>query len=239
MFTKFHTARLKWCLLLPLLAGCSQKSSSMYETLNLAFFGQVDAHVSTQYVDSLPWASIYAQIDGQPRAFMVLGFAEPGYSIQKVGTQGSRLTQLKWLSAQNEMLVTEEGRLIKTHGLQIGNLTGSYSVEPDPIALGLHLSDTPREWSRTIDWMPGNHFGYRVDSVFHHAGVQTLWINDKAVETLYVTEHVNVPLLDLSYENHFWLSPVSGQVISSKQTIAPGLPQLEVTNLKPFNGVVQ
>ncbi|OEE59728.1 lipoprotein YmcC precursor [Enterovibrio norvegicus] len=213
-----------FALTLPL-SGCSQKSTALYDTFSVAAFGPQDIEKSADDINALPWASIYAKLDGDAQAFMVLGFAEPRHSVY----------QLKWLSANNEMVVTESGRLMKTVGLQNGNLLNSESNAIDPLQLGLHKDSTPTSWARSIDWQPGNHFGVTLTSSFAHKGIQTLIINEKPVETLYVVETVNVPELDIQFENEFWVSPQSGRVLSSKQAIAPTLPSIDITVLKPFS----
>ncbi|MEI8611092.1 YjbF family lipoprotein [Enterovibrio sp. Hal110] len=213
-----------FALTLPL-SGCSQKSTALYDTFSVAAFGPQDIEKSADDINTLPWASIYAKLDDDAQAFMVLGFAEQRNSVY----------QLKWLSANNEMVVTESGRLMKTVGLQNGNLLNSESDAIDPLQLGLHKDSTPTTWSRTIDWQPGNHFGVTLTSSFAHKGIQTLIINEKPVETLYVVETVDAPELDIQFENEFWVSPQSGRVLSSKQAIAPTLPSIDITVLKPFS----
>ncbi|MEZ8131813.1 YjbF family lipoprotein [Enterovibrio norvegicus] len=226
-----------FALTLPL-SGCSQKSTALYDTFSVAAFGPQDIEKSADDIHALPWASIYAKLDGDAQAFMVLGFAEKRAVLTEDAPQvanTSPIYQLKWLSANNEMVVTESGRLMKTVGLQNGNLLNSESDATDPLQLGLHKDSTPTSWSRTIDWRPGNHFGVTLTSSFANKGIQTLIINEKPVETLYFVETVDAPELDIQFENEFWVSPQSGRVLSSKQAIAPTLPSIDITVLKPFS----
>ncbi|WP_051563832.1 YjbF family lipoprotein [Enterovibrio calviensis] len=224
-------------LALPL-SGCSQKSTALSDTFSVAAFGPQDIEKSVEDIEALPWASIYAKLDGDAQAFMVLGFAEKRALLTEdtdLKADASAIYQLKWLSANNEMVVTESGRLMKTVGLQNGNLLNSESDAIDPLRLGLHKESTPTFWARTIDWQPGNHFGYTLTSSFENKGIQTLVINEKPIEALYFVETVDVPKLDIQYKNEFWISSQSGRVLSSKQVIAPTLPSIEITILKPFS----
>ncbi|USH03277.1 YjbF family lipoprotein [Grimontia kaedaensis] len=215
------------------LSGCSQRFQDVQDTMSLALFGHDDVVISADKVNDLPYASLYAKTEKSGQAFMVLGYANPSMSNLAEPTQGF---QLKWLSANNEMLVTEYGRIVKTVNLHGGNLSASYSHQADPLALGLLKSATPQVWKRKVDWQPGNHVGYTLESRFQLQGEHTLLINEKPVSTLHFIEYVRAPQLDISFENEFWLKPDSGKVVASIQTPAPGMPSIELTLLKPFSG---
>ncbi|PSW03849.1 YjbF family lipoprotein [Photobacterium lipolyticum] len=236
------------------LTGCSQKFNDVNDTVQLALFGENDTQISADDVEQLPYASIYAQIDDGPRAFMVLAFAEAPFEItpsliskeqtskekaaQKMAFQGTTaqpVTELKWLSADHGMLVTASGRLVKTHNLPMGNLVASQSQEPDPVALGLHLPSTPRTWQRTLDWQPGYHLGYTLNSQFEQVASEVVMNNEKPVEVLHFVEKVSVNSLDIRYQNDFWVHPTTGKVLQSRQKIAPDLPYVEISLLKPYS----
>ncbi|MEZ8028835.1 YjbF family lipoprotein [Enterovibrio norvegicus] len=218
------------------LSGCSQKFQDVQDTMSLALFGIDDVVVSADTVNDLPYASLYAKTDNGGQAFMVLGYANPSMSNLADPTHHF---QLKWLSATGEMLVTEHGRIVKTINLLGGNLSASYSHQADPLALGLLKSATPHVWTRKVDWQPGYHAGYALESRFQLQGENTLMVNEKPVSTVHVIEYVRAPQLDVAFENEFWLHPKTGHVIASIQTPAPGMPRIELTVLKPFSGVSQ
>ncbi|MGF1761302.1 YjbF family lipoprotein [Photobacterium sagamiensis] len=254
------TITLLSCLILAMgLTGCSQKFNDVNDTVKLALFGENDTNLSTYDVEQLPYASIYARIDNGPRAFMVLAFAEAPFvttpalilrdkaaqkivsqktNSQKTAAQQTALqpvTELKWLSADRGMLVTANGRLVKSHNLPMGNLVAIQSQESDPVALGLHLPSTPRTWQRTLDWQPGYHFGYTLNSQFEQVASEVVINNEKPVEVLHFVETVSVNSLDTSYQNDFWVHPTTGKVLQSRQKIAPDLPYVEITLLKPYS----
>lgn len=218
-------------LALSALVGCSQKFQDVQDTMSLALFGNKDIVIPADKVNALPYASIYAKVDGNAQVFMVLAYAQPAYSALP---DAKSKVQLKWLSANNEMLVTEYGRIVKTVNLLSGNISASYSNQADPLALGLLKANTPTRWKRKVDWQPGLNFGYTITSRFDIQGKNILMINDQPVETLHVIEYASAPELDLQFENDFWLDPISGAVLASSQTPAPGLPKIEITLLKPY-----
>ncbi|PSU29840.1 YjbF family lipoprotein [Photobacterium lutimaris] len=242
----YHRVRSSWSLfaliaftvLVSLTAGCSQNFKDVNDTMSLAFWGEDDASLNAADINQLPYASLYAQIEDGPQAFMVLALAEDKPSLTSNPNDSSTKTeknlQLKWLSSDKGMLVTQAGRLVKTLNLPQGNLVAVESDFTDPLALGLHLSDTPTVWQYTLDWQPGYHYGYQALSQFEPQGKQVVTVNEQPVDVLYFVETVSVEKLNIAYQNEYWLSPNNGQVIKSRQKPAPNLPYIELTILKPF-----
>ncbi|NAW63932.1 YjbF family lipoprotein [Photobacterium halotolerans] len=220
-------------LLSLLLSGCSQKFQNVSDTFRLAVRGDDDTVKSSAWIEQLPYASMYARIGDGPQAFMVLALAEPA-AVLTSSKATEPTMQLKWLAADKGMLVTEHGRLVKTLNLPLGNLVQVTAETPDPVALGLQLPTTPTTWTRRIDWQPGYHFGYQLTSRFEDKGLVTIKINNITQSARYFIETVDVPSLDLQFDNAFWIEPASGQVLKSRQLIAPGLPEVETQLLKAY-----
>ncbi|PIW61870.1 YjbF family lipoprotein [Shewanella sp. CG12_big_fil_rev_8_21_14_0_65_47_15] len=215
------------------MSGCSQRISALNDTIKLAFIGDDDVKLTTEQVKANPYASIYAKLDDMPQAFIALAFAEPQVTLSSIRPTPDTL-ELKWLSADKGMLVTRNGRLVKTHNLLAGNLVAIASTQPDPLLLGLHLSNTPKMWTRTLDWQPNYHFGYIASSQFNFIAEENILINDTPTQALHFSEMVSIAALDIHYQNEFWIKPNNGQVIKSRQKIAPNLPFIDITLLKPF-----
>ena len=215
------------------IAGCSQRISAINDTMKLAFIGESDIKLTTEQIEANPYASIYVKIEDIPQAFVVLALAEPKHTLTTVRPTPETM-ELKWLSADKAMLVTVNGRLVRTHSLLSGNLAAIESSEPDPILLGLHLNSTPKTWTRTLDWQPGYHYGYKLNSQFDFIAEEKILINDTPTQALHYSELVSVEGLNIQYLNEFWLKPDNGHVIKSRQKIAPNLPFIDITLLKPF-----
>ena len=233
---------MQWILLsgmILLLTACSQKFNDVNDTLNLAFWGERDTTLNQSDIDLLPYASIYARVNNGAQAFIVLAFAERPFHTppaqHNTTLNALPLIELKWLSADRAMLVTAEGRIVKTHNLPAGNIVATNGALPDPLSLGLHLPSTPKTWQRTLDWQPGYHFGYTLQSQFKELGHERITLNEKPTEAIHYIEEVTVESLAFSFQNDFWLHPVTGKVLKSRQMLAPGLPYVEITLLKPFS----
>ncbi len=218
---------------LPFLTACSQKITSVQATFSNIFFKPESIYLSDEAIDELPYASLYAQLGNNPRSFMVLGFAEKHLSLP----EHKLIFQLKWLSAEKEMLVTQNGRLVKTVNLHQHDLINTLSNEPDPLALGLHLKTTPKKWKRVIDVAP-NHFGIELNASFDLRGEATIDINDKKITALYVIETVKGLNQPFYYQNQFWLEPSTGRVLKSIEKPTPYTEHLTLTHLKPFTAEV-
>lgn len=220
-----------------LLTACSQKFNNVSDTLSLAFRGEQDTALSQSDIERLPYASIYARVDDGAQAFVVLAFAERPFHSPPATRQNTDYpppVELKWLSADRVMLVTVQGRIIRSHNLPAGNIVATNSDLPDPLSLGLHLPSTPKIWKRTLDWQPGYHFGYTLESQFKKVGPEVILLNEKQTEAIHYVEDVFVESLAFSFQNDFWLHPITGKVLKSRQMLAPGLPYVELTLLKPF-----
>ncbi|RWX56605.1 YjbF family lipoprotein [Photobacterium chitinilyticum] len=222
-------------LISAILSGCSQKFNDVNDTVNLALFGETDTKLTQDEIQNLPYASIYARVADGPQAFMVLALAEPKISLNKHQTPPAQAIRLKWMSSDNGMLVTENGRIVKTLNLPQGNLIDTSSSEPDPLTLGLHLSSTPTSWQRSIDWQPDYHYGYTLRSEFARQKDAVILSNDTPIEALHFTETVTASSLGIEYQNDFWLHPITGKVLKSRQKLAPSLPYVEITLLKPYS----
>ncbi|PSW30368.1 YjbF family lipoprotein [Photobacterium phosphoreum] len=216
-------------------SGCSQKITSINDTVRIAVQGTADIHKSANTIAALPYASTYVRIDNQSQLFMVLALAESATG-ETVTTPSSKTSPplLKWLARDHGMLVTQSGRIVKTVNLAAGNLSTTTSKTVDPLTLGLHLATTPTTWQRHIDWQPGYHNGYQLDSQFVFDQPEVLTINGKSVPVLRFSENVTIKQLDRHYSNTFWIEQRTGKVVKSQQYIAPDLPSVEMTILKPF-----
>lgn len=198
--------------------SCSRQSNSLYQTVKIAATGGKDALLTNEYIQQLPYSSIYVRVDGGPQIFVVQGFYENGIA--------------KWVSADFAMIATHKGRIVKTTDLYGGNLDSVTNLSSDPLALGLHLNSTPKEWCRAVDWSPGYRYNHSLHSFFQKVGSETLTILGVERSTLHFTETVQLLELKQSYQNEFWIDPMSGKVLKSRQHVTPDTPWLELTALK-------
>jgi len=210
-----HIPLLFLCLLLQ---ACTPTQQGISETVKLAFTGQDDITVPDERVQSIPYASMYLRIDNGQRIFVVLGYDEGG--------------QLKWVTQDQAMLTTRNGRIVRTLGLA-DNLVDLNNLQQDPLAKGLSLSNGD-SWTRTMIWTENQQLrsGTAV-SRFVREPDQVLELAGKQVPCRVFREEVSIDALGKSWENLFWLDTSTGQVRQAQQMVGADYIPVETTILKP------
>ena len=137
-----------------------------------------------------------------------------------------------WMSADNAVLVTRNGRVVKTAGFP-ENLKDTNVAGEDPVAAGLHQLVEKVTISRTIDLDKGNNYGLPVDSTFTPLGPRTIAIVDIDFETILVREYNRAQTLNWNFTNYYWVDRFDGFVWKSRQHIARSFAPVEIEILKP------
>ena len=203
-----------------IVAGCGENplGSNLVRAMRFSFIGQPDAPFDRATVNNLPYASIAAKIGKGPRSLLIL----------------SRLERedLLWASADNVIIATRRGRVVRTAGLP-ENLRQTISFTPDPVAEGLHEASGGETYVRFIDLDLENHYGLQVNSRFEVVGPEEITITEIDFDTILVREKNEAGALNWSFENLFWVDPADGFVWKSRQHIARTFPAIEIEALKP------
>jgi len=234
MFSTFSTKNRFIFISLLTITGCSNTFNQVNSMIKESIIGLPSDNIPASQIDQSSFSSIYARIDDAHQVYVLLALAENPQTIPATH-RAKQTTELKWISSDAGMLVTRNGRLLKSVNLFYGNLINISSDQLDPIALGLHLTTTPMHWQSTIDWQPGYHISYQRQSTFTFVADETLVINETPIPLKRFDEHVFIPRLGLEYSNQFWIDATSGTVFKSHQKMAPNLPYIDITLLKPYS----
>ena len=209
-------------LLFAATAGCSQYIKDTGATIKEAYSGLPDTHMTKDEVEALPYASIYARVNDGPRVFMVLAFAETNTDTGN--------TRLKWLSSDGAMIVTENGRVVKTLHLPNYNLlnvtTSKSYYQP---------KTEPDSWKISYDWQPGYHLQQEASVQSSVVGKEFLTSLIWQKNTKKVTEIITPDKNSQSYQNTFWVDE-QGKVVKSIQWAIPEHLMIELEILKPYIG---
>jgi len=210
-----------------LLSGCSQQFQDLNATFNEAMFGGADVSTTAEYIQDLPYASIYAQINDQGKIFMVLAFVGQN---PETGAE-----QLKWMSSDKAMIVTENGRVVQTLLLPYENLSSLATKPINALVPSFDLSTEPKaqRWQATYDWQPDYRFGYGASIVRTYVNQETVQTPLAAIETSKFIEQVSYPALGEKIENEYWVNS-QGKVVKTVQYVGPDMTRLELTLLKPY-----
>ena len=206
-----------------LLSACTQKFNDVNAALDEALFGAEDVALTSDKIAELPYASSFVRINDGAQLFMVLAFAEPN------PTTG--VMQLKWVSSDKAMIVTENGRVVKTLGLAQANLQSiESSTKTAPAFAELLQKQISRNAS--YSWKTTNSYlyHYQADISTSEFISTSLWQK----QTTLVYETVNIKNLDTSFTNRYWVDE-QGDVVKSIQYLGPKLGKIEMTILKPFS----
>jgi Group 4 capsule polysaccharide lipoprotein gfcB, YjbF len=215
---------LKALVLLPI-AACAPSPvlTSALNNARIAVAGFPDAPVTQPQVAALPYASMLAKIGKGPRSLVVLAEQDGD--------------TLRWISADQAVLVTRQGRILQTAGLRAAgqsvDLTGTrFDVGGD------RLGQLPEQLDgavgrRLIDLASRFRHGVPVHSRFAVAGPEQITILDRVIPTVRVVEHNDCPLLKWQFDNTWWIDPQTGFVWQSVQWITPDMPVLETRVTKP------
>lgn len=209
-------ARLLVCVsALMLLTACAGTYRTYADMFRVALTPKKD-HVLT--FGDLAAASndyLYVRYRGLPQAVLGLTYIEN--------------EQFKWVSADNAMLITDQGRIVKTIALE-NDLLFVSNLANDPLKRAI-IPDAA--WIRATDWQSGE-FGLAMQSRFSVSGNEQLQFFNHPIMVTRVVEQVallNKPpfwRFDDAWQNIYWINATNGQVLKSEQQLAPGLPRFEL-----------
>ena len=201
-----------------LLQGCTPGQQSMVDTFSAVVTGDRDITVPDAQIAALPYSTMYLRLNGGQRIFVVLGY---------IGQD-----QSKWLSQDGAMMVTRNGRLMKTVNLHY-NLLNITATTPDPLLQAKSLT-AGTTWQRVIQWTEEGHYrAATLKSRFEPAGSEVLNIAGQAVPCQVWHENVESTAPVRSWRNTFWIDTRTSQVRQSQQMLGAGVFPVEFTTLKP------
>lgn len=215
----------KWkrlLLILPvssLMFGCTQKFNDVSATVQEAYGNYIDVELTPQEIEAVPYASAYLKIGNQKQVFVVLAFAEQNPLTGK--------TQLKWVSSDKAMVVTENGHIVKTVNLQNNNIAGIYGQVPDYTA-----SNT--EYMLSYDWAEQYRYAFPAHITRTYQGKEVVTTPLSSTSADVYRESVEFPSLSESVENFYWVNG-EGQVVKTRQHLGPKMIPIELTILKGYS----
>lgn len=206
-----------------LLTGCTQAFRDNMATAKTAWDANTDAQISSKKIRSIPYASIFLRVNNGPKVFVVAAFADKN--------KANNNTQLKWLSNDNAMIVTEKGRIVKTLGFQKDNLA-DLSINT-PSTGTLSYNTIHKEWNATYDWQPNFRYNFIAQVKQKDLGYETLTTPLWQEKTHHIEETVTFPKLNVSFKNEFWVNE-HNRIVKTIQYLGPNMNKLEITFLKPY-----
>jgi hypothetical protein len=205
-----------------LAAACSSSSSGntnysqFYQILRQsvsASFGKV--RITREQAAAIPYASMGYSLEGENQALLVLGTDSGG--------------QLLWTSSAHVVIVTRDGRIVRTLGLG-HDLSGLTTRNDMAIPAPAAAMREPFSSTRLEDFPELGLYGILVTCRAHLVGRQSIAILGQAIPTFRVDETCNSLKPDWSFTDSFWVDGDSGLVWRSRQHIHPkgGIVETEI-----------
>lgn len=201
------------------LTGCTQRFSDVNATLKSAFIGPEDVTLNQADLSKIPYATSYVRINDGAQVLMVLAFSEvnPETGIE----------QLKWLSSDYVMIVTENGRIVKTLALPFSNLAG---IAP---SIRQHPLTDKGAWAGYYDWQENNHYGYQaVGSTATESDNEDYHSPLFHTNVSLINETITFPQLNQTMTNQYWVDG-NQNVLKTIQYIGPQMNKIEISVVRP------
>ena len=181
-----------------------------FKTVNSLIFGAKNENLTPELIDNIPYAS----------STLTIGSAAPGLIILE-STVGNFDT---WVSADKVFLVIENGRIIRTSGIN-NNLT--YFASP---LKGDLISADSSKFNYYYSYDKPFLVDLKVDVEVRLIGRQFVSLINQEIELTLIEEHISNDYLGWNAVNKFWIDEANF-VWKSEQNISPKLPvfKIEVT----------
>ena len=208
-----------------LVGGCSSSSSGntnysqFYQILRQsvsASFG--NARITREQAAAIPYATMGYSLEGENQALLVLGTDSGG--------------QLLWTSSAHVVIVTRDGRIVRTLGLghDLSGLTTRNNMALPAPAMAMR---EPFSATRLEDFPDLGLYGVVVNCRAHLVGRQSITILGQAISTFRVDEICNSLRPDWSFTDSFWVDGDSGLVWRSRQHVHPQGGMVETEIFRP------
>jgi hypothetical protein len=203
-----------------LLAGCNSTGNSTYSQYYkvvkqsmAATFGNV--RVTREQAAAIPYASIGYSQDGGNQNILVLATDNDGEQL--------------WTSAAHVVLVTRDGRIVRSVGLD-HDLAASSTRDSGGLPAPGAAMQAPFNTTRLRDYPGSGQYGVSLTCRSSVWGRQTIKLLDLAIDTVRVDEACTSATLRWSFVDNYWVDAKSGQVWRTHQHIHPkgGIIETEV-----------
>lgn len=204
-----------------LLVACGSRIDAVSDTIKYAAFGNADITLTKAQIAEKKYPLQYLTLEDQARIVLGLGFDDKG--------------RYKWLSQSQEVLVTQNGRVVQTQGLE-KDLEWVSNLAEDPLAcITKGNQNCATSWSAKVQ--VGNDLNATtevVESHFKKTGQENLQMPDGTkLQTQLWSEKVVLPT-GKTWTNTYWVEIETNRVVKSDQRISTQFPRARLEEVKPY-----
>ena len=206
-------------------AACSSSNSGntsysqFFQVIRQSWTASVGkVRVTREQAAAIPYASLGYTLGGGNQGLLVLATDSGG--------------DLLWTSAAHVVIVTRDGRIIRTVGLDhdLSNVTSRNQGGPVAPATAVR---TPFTSTWLEDFPDLGLYGVRISCRAALAGRQSIKILGQVIATLRVDETCSSQDPGWSFTNSFWIDKDSGFVWRSRQHVHPNGPPVGIEIFRP------
>ncbi|KJK02063.1 lipoprotein [Pseudomonas sp. 21] len=201
------------------LSACNPLMRGSLNTLGASLRSPAPLEVTQAQVDALPYYQIQVT-------------TEYGSAVMALVRVQGKLQY--WRASSSQLLLLQDGIVVRTLGFP-DDLLGTRLPVSSPFLVGLQHIVDGQPSQRWIDLDSGYQFDVPLSGSFHPAGMETISILDRDYSLLRVDERLDSPIKGMSSTNHYWIDPVDGFVLQSRQQVTPSL-SVTLTQLRPLRG---
>ena len=221
-------ARLMGAGLALLAAGCSSGSSGSSGNTNYSQFYHIlrqslsasfgNVRVTREQAAAIPYATLGYSVDGGNQTVLILATDNGGEQL--------------WTSPAHVVIVTRDGRIIRTLGLghDLSSLTTRDTSAPVAPASAIRAPFTS---TRLEDFPELGLYSAIVSCRAHAVGRQTIKVLGQAISTIRVDEACQCHKPDWSFVDSFWVDTDNGLVWRSRQHVHPKGGVIETEIFRP------
>ena len=208
---------------LTVLGGCQSGGVSSYkqffDVLHASFQnGLGNARVTREQAAAIPYASLGYRVGDGPELLLVLATENDA--------------GLLWTSAEHVVIVTRQGRVVRSVGFAHDLGASAAGLGSDLPALSTALQG-PSSYKRYMDFPDIGVYGAALSCRLSSSRPETIKILGSAVQTVKILESCAAPSLKWSFTNTYWIDRDGALVWRSIQYIHPRLPELHVEIFRP------
>jgi hypothetical protein len=208
---------------LMLLAGCSSQTSTWGQYLTLLQEGYRDSVgggvVSLEQAAAIPFASLAFRVDGSSEQLLVLAT--------------DNQTGQMWTASSRIVLLTREGRIVRSVGLPNDRNDLRALQAGNAIAAPAAALQTPYRSTREADFPDMDLYGVTLNCVTQKRGHEMIKVLGTAMITIRVDERCESRAPRWSFTDSYWLDPESGIAWLSTQHLHPKGTVVQVKILRP------
>jgi hypothetical protein len=132
------------------------------------------------------------------------------------------------------LLLLQDGVVVRTLGFP-NDLLGTRLGPDSPFHKGLQRIGEEQASQRWIDLGPDYQLNIPLNGELQRAGTETVRILDQEHALLRIDERLSAPIKGMSSTNSYWVDPIDGFVMQSRQQVTPSL-SVTISQLRPLRG---